>query len=427
MIIFFTMTSWIKSGNLLNPVSIFNLWWGFFIIVSTMELDVLRVPTFKAYKLFTLSMAMFSLGSLTFLSGEKNQIEKINVEEKQAIPLKLRLFYYSQILMTFFLLFYLYKAVGMLKSMDPGSFRSLVFDDSGVLGNRRVYFFYIILPILHTSTFTSFAGVFYNRIKKRYMFLSVFNLLLYSMIEVGRTQIFIGLMGFSLGVIYIIHIKKFRIKFTHVIVAFIPILFLVLMSAFRKSFTAGSKSVFMIVFEYFVWYFTGAFTAFDYFLDFCKEGISRDYSYIRAVFAGIDDYLLPITRRIFDNFRTINNDIHDFSKIYRSLGGVAGRHNSHFTMLMAFMWDAGYYGIIIFPYIFGAIISKVFNSFRKKHSISTLAILLLLTYLSLIGIMRWELRYVWSWGTLAGIFFISQKFVIRSSTIKKPLIPEKNV
>lgn len=411
------LLSWLKSENLFNPVSIFNMWWGFFIFVATLDLGGLRIPSVKALLLLVLSQAMFSLGGLTFISPEKKLLGPRDPKNLKNAPLALRIFLPLQILLTFFLLIYLVKAIGMLRSMDPGSFRALVFDNSGVMGENRKYFFFIILPSLYASAFTSITGVFFYRVKLRYLILSLSNLILYSMVTIGRAPIFIAIMGFSFGLIYVYQLKKIKIKFRYVLLVSIPVIYLISMSVYRKAYMSGSKTVFTMLSEYIVWYFTGAFTAFDYFLDFCKEGVAREYSYGRAMIAGIEDYFYPILRRIFPGYTPVNEHIHDFTKIFRSLGGAATHHNSHYTMVMEFMWDAGYYGVVILPYIFGAIIAKVYNSFRTNHSIATFASLILLTYLSLMGIMRWELRYVWSWGTLAGIFFLAHKFVVRKTPV----------
>jgi len=409
----FIFLSWLKSGSFFNPVTIFNLWWGFFLFVSSLELAGLRLPSMRAYYLLFLAVTMFSLGGITFISGKKYPLKPVPDINKFIKPYKLTVFLYFQILMTIFLLIYSQKAVSMLASMDPGQYRAIALDESGIMGDNRKYFFYIVLPSLYINAFVSICGVLYGRIKKRYLLLALFNLLLYSIVTIGRVPVFIAMMGFSFGVIYLAQIRKIKIRLIYVLIALIPVIFMVSMSVFRKSHASGSKGILDIFLSYFVWYFTGPFTAFDYFLDFCKEGIGYQYSYARAIFAGLEDFFDPITRRVFSGYQPINESIHGFVSNFRSLGGTATHHNSHYTMLTEFMWDAGIYGIIIYSYLFGAILSKVYNSFRTKHSISNFAILLLLTYLSLMGIMRWELRYIWSWATLAGIFLFSQKFIVK--------------
>jgi oligosaccharide repeat unit polymerase len=412
----FMLLAWIKSGNFFNPVTIFNIWWGGFIFMSTRDLAGLRMPTERAYILILFALCTYSLGGISFLSPVKRKLGSDKTVKHSSLPVKLKIFLYLQILFTVLLLFYASKAISILRNMDAGSFRALVFDEGGIFGSNRKYFMYFILPSLYTNAFLCTSLVFKGAIKKRFLIVSLLNLILYSMITVGRVPIFIAIMGFSFGLVYIMQIKKIKIKPTYIIAAAAPVVFIFLMSIFRKNYMTAAKDPLTIFAEYFVWYFTGAFTALDHFLDFVKPGEHYDYSYFRAVFAGIEEIFYPLSKRIFSGYASVNDSIHDFTKIYRSLGGAASRHNSHFTMLLAFMWDAGIYGVLIFPFIFGSIVSSVYNNFRIFHKTSTFASLLLLTYLSLMGIMRWELRYIWSWMTLFMIFFFSKKFILKAES-----------
>jgi oligosaccharide repeat unit polymerase len=412
----FIPLSWLKSGRLFNPVTIFCAWWCFFIFVSSLHIVNMNAPTPRVYYHLLLAVVMFCTGGITFLSPASAELKRSEPGNFYIKPVKLRLFLFFQLLITLLLFVYLNKAINMLKSMDPGSFRGLVFDEGGVLGANRKYFMYIILPSLYINAFISVAGVLYGRLRMPYMVIALFNLILYSAVTIGRSPIFIALMGFGFGVIYLSQIKKIKIKPLYVILVSLPVIYMVSISIFRKSYSSGSTSALTIFANYFVWYFTGPFTAFDHFLDFMKEGRDYDFSYFRAMVGGIEDFVYPLLKRIFPGFTPINEYVHGYTKIFRPLGGFVSHHNSHYTMVMEFMWDAGYFGIIIYPYIFGSVIAKVYNSFRKNHSIASFGILLILTYLSIMGVMRWELRYIWSWATIAGIIFFSQKFYVMKTS-----------
>jgi oligosaccharide repeat unit polymerase len=412
----FIPLSWLKSGRLFNPVTIFCAWWCFFIFVSSLHIVNMNAPTPRVYYHLILAVVMFCIGGITFLSPGSVMLEKRQPGSVYKKPLKLRLFLAFQVILTVVLLFYAHRTFNLLKTLDPGTFRGLVFEEGGILGANKKYFMYIILPSLYINAFISVAGVLYGRLKIPYLIVAMFNLILYSTITIGRSPIFIALMGFGFGIVYFSQIKKIRIKPAYVIFAAIPVIYLISMSVFRKGLTAGSSSVLTIFTNYFVWYFTGPFTAFDHFLDFFKEGINYDHTYFRAVTAGLEEIFYPLLKRIFPGFRLVNDSIHDYTKIFRPLGGFVSHHNSHYTMVMEFMWDAGYFGIIFYSYAFGAVIAKVYNGFRVNHSISELGILLILTYLSLMGVMRWELRYIWSWGTIIGIFIFSQKFIFKKTS-----------
>jgi oligosaccharide repeat unit polymerase len=410
----FVFLSWVKSGRLMNPITIFCLWWYFFIFISSLHLVNMNAPTPRVYYHLLAVVTFFCIGGISFLRPNNDKLkQKLSSVPDTDKALKLKIFMVIQILFTLLLLIYLRKAFIMLKTLDPGTFRALVFDESGVLGSNRKYFISIVLPCLYTSAFISLSGVLLGRIKLRYLMLAMTNLVLYSAVTIGRTPIFIALMGSGLGIVYLIQIRKIRIKPAYVILAALPAVYLLYMSIFRKGLKAGDSSSFQIFANYFVWYFTGPFTALDHFLDFFKEGSSYDHSYFRAVTAGLEEMFYPFLKKTFTHFKPINDSIHDYTKIFRPLGGFVSHHNSHFSIVLEFMWDAGYFGLIIFPYMFGAVVAGAYNSFIRKRSISSMGILILLTYLSLIGIMRWELRYIWSWGSLLGIFIFSHRFVVK--------------
>ena len=126
---------------------------------------------------------------------------------------------------------------------------------------------------------------------------------------------------------------------------------------------------------------------------------------------------LPLIRKFFRFYKDINPSFHEITAPFRSLGGPATHHNSHFTMLYTFYRDAGIIGIILYSYLLGAINSVIFNRFRKNTSILNFTILILLTYLSIIGTMRWELRYSWGWLIMIGSFFVIKKFVVKKTTL----------
>jgi hypothetical protein len=167
---------------------------------------------------------------------------------------------------------------------------------------------------------------------------------------------------------------------------------------------------------------TGPFTAFELFLDNFRINYEWDYSVARGLLAGLEEVFKPLISRISPDYIPINDEFHDITKVYRSLGGKAIGHNSHYTMLYTFFRDAGLYGVILYSYLLGVVNAFLYNKFRSERDISSFSLMVILLYLSLIGITRWELRYTWSWLTIIGILVISNRFVIRSD--KGTLCPE---
>ncbi|MFO7811199.1 MAG: O-antigen polymerase [Candidatus Delongbacteria bacterium] len=416
ILIFSVFFSWLKSGNIINPLTLFVLWWGTFIFVSSLNLIGMNIPSMHTYYLIFLSMSMYAAGSITFLPYQNRMRKDITAQKsKYTLPLKLKIFLILQFALTVFLISYSGKALSMLRTMDPGTFRALVFTDEGIFGANKKYFTFIISPSLYISCFIITSGVFIKKIPKYFLVLSFINLMLYSSITAGRAPIFIATITLLLGFLYNLNFKKIDLKLRYILMIAVPLIFVVWMSVFRKSFTAGSKSIYDIFLEYFIWYFTGPFTAFDYFLHNMKGGINYDHSVIRGVFAGLEDLFDPLLEKLFPGFTQINESFHSFTRTFRSLGGAASRHNSHYTMLYTFVRDAGTYGVVIFSYLFGAVVASVYRCYIKRQTLTNFSVLLILTYLSIIGTMRWELRYIWSWASILGILFLTKKVVVEKN------------
>ena len=406
--------SWLKSETIFNPTSIFISWWGLLVFISSLNLIGMRLPSMQTYNLLLLTMTCFSIGSITFMNPKPIK-KKLKVKFLRNHNLKLVLFFLFQIVITITLLLLLRKTVSILTTLNPGTFRGLVYSEDGIFKGHKLFVSYILRPSLFISTFISISGVILGVLKKRYMVIAFINMLLYSMVILGRSSIFMIMLSLIFGIIYIMTIKKIRIQKKYILLLFLPLVALVYMSVFRKG-ENNTQPVIEIFKTYSVWYFTGPFTAFDYFLHTYKPEIDYDYSIIRGVTAGFEQMLLPFIKKAFSFYKDINAPFHEITAPFRSLGGPATHHNSHFTMLYTFFRDGGVFGIIIYSYLLGMINSIIFNKLRFNTSLYNFALMILITYLSIIGVMRWELRYSWSWMIIIGTFFVVKQFVIGKTT-----------
>jgi oligosaccharide repeat unit polymerase len=404
--------SWIKSERLINPVSVFSIWWCGFIFLSTFKLIGMRLPSDYTYTLMISSVAMFAVGGITFLKPS-SQSKKVNVKQDHHIILhkKLKMFFAFQFVCTLILLYYLSKSASMLKSMDPGVYRNMLFTEFSIFGHFKIAMTYIVEPSLYVSAIISSAGIFLYKFPKYILALSLFNLVLYSGVTLGRAPVFIAVMCLTIAFVFSLSEKKFAFKFRYLILALIPLLFIGWISLFRKN--TWDIKAFLVLRDYFIWYLTGPFTAYELFIDNFKYSNDWDYSYIRGVFAGLEEIVKPVIKRIDPSYGFINDSFHEITKVFRSLGGKAIGHNSHYTMVYEFTRDAGLYGVFLFSYILGSANAFLYNRYRSDMSIKSFSLFIILLYLSLMGITRWELRYTWSWLTIFGIILISEKFVLR--------------
>jgi oligosaccharide repeat unit polymerase len=413
------LLAWVKSGSIINPVSFFILWWGLFVFISGLDLVGIRMPRSETFNLILLAMTMFSVGSITFLSGSKTSYSIFMYDGKTisnilSVNLKLKIYLYFQIFVSFALLLFLYKGVGMLKNLDPGTYRYLVYTDYGIFEGHKLLLNYIIRPSVFATAFVTLAGIYLNILPKRHLLLSVMNIFLYSIVILGRSAVILIIICSFIGFLYLVTIKKIQIKKKYIIMFAVPIVFVILLSVFRKKY-ASAKSGTDILTDYFIWYLTGPFTAFDYFVSVYKEGVDYNFSIVRGLLAGIEDIIEPFVRIIFKDFNQLNRSFVDILGTYRDFGGPATHHNSHYTMLFTFFVDAGITGVIFFSYILGCINSILYNSFRQTASLFNFSALILVTYLSMMGSTRWEFMYSWPWLTLIFVYFLSKKITFQTN------------
>jgi len=306
------------------------------------------------------------------------------------------------------------KGIDMLKTLDPGTYRYLVYTDSGIFEGHKLLLNYIIRPCVFATVLIALSGIYLNVLPKRHLLLSVINIFLYSLVILGRSAVILVIICSFIGILYLITIKKIHIKKKYIIMFAVPIVFVILLSVFRKKY-ASAKSGTDIIVDYFIWYLTGPFTALDYFISVYKESADYNFSVARGFFAGIEDIIEPFVRIIFKEFNQLNRSFVEILGPYRDFGGPATHHNSHYTMLFTFFIDAGISGVIFFSYLLGSINSFLYNSFKQKASIFNFSALILVTYLSMMGSTRWEFMYSWPWMTLIFIYLLTRNIVFEKN------------
>ena len=176
------------------------------------------------------------------------------------------------------------------------------------------------------------------------------------------------------------------------------------MSLFRNS--KGSDTASTVLTRYAVWYTTGQYTAFDLFLRNYHPGIDYNYTYFGTVYAGLEEVAAPIIRRITNNHTFVDEGIFKITAPFRPIGNRVS-HNAMYTMLINFYKDYNYFGVFFYSYLWGAINAFVYNRFFKKPSLSSLSILLLITYTLIMSAIRWEPMLDWFWFALFVVFLVT--------------------
>ena len=407
LIIFFVFLSKIKSGSFINPVLIFSFFWGGSILLSSFDLADIIMPSMRTYYYLLLAFVMYSLGSLTFLN-KVNRQEVIKMKFKT--PFLMHCLFYFQIIVMVILLYFIRKGLAMIATMGPGGYRGLVYDTSGVFGSFRMYIEYLVQPAIYLFVIISVSGFFLKVLPKKNLFLAVLNIMLYSIATLGRMPFLLLFFSFIFGFLYLNSVANLKLTKKYLILILLPVVLILTMSVFRQNKNTGS--VVDIIWNYFIWYFTGNFTMFDYFLNNYTAGIDYDYSYFRAFSAGIENFFSPLSNKIIPNYYEINKSLHEITKVFRNAGGGKA-HNSNYSMLYAFYRDAGVIGVAFYSYVIGVINSWVYNAFSKKITLFNLSTLLFFTYMMIFCVLRWNFRYKWFWIVMIGLILVLKRYVIK--------------
>jgi len=405
--ILFSLLSKIRTGTFFNPLFIYITWWCGWLFISTLGLNGIYLPSENTYLVLLLSVFMTSIGAITFL----NQADRKQYEIFNNINFKSKYFLYFQFILTIILLFYLNRGIGLLQHTNVVDYRGNVFTNSGVFGSLQYYirnYFYAILLI---NMLITISGVYLKQIKKRTLILSSLNIVIYMGITLGRFPVVFLALSLTFGFIYLKNIMNFKINFKVYTIVIILLLIISAMSIFRKS-DYNTESGVEIVSDFVVRYFTGSFVAFDRFLNTHKIGVDFDYQVCRATFAGIDEPIVMALKKIGKKVPNTRLAIGKYANTFFNIGNNQS-YNAFYTMNLYFYWDGGLIGIVIYAYLFGVSLALAFNNFINRINIINLSILLLLTYFSVIGTLRWEFMNPWAWITLFGLILLLKKFTLK--------------
>ena len=424
--IFFVVASKYKTGTFINPVAIFTSWWGFTVILSSLDLIGLYFPSIETFQIILFAIVMFGLGSFTFIESNfdfSNKTKMANMNDnllrfsEESTSTKLQIYFYFQIFISIVLLLFLKKGLGMLMTMDSHTYRTLVYSEAGIFEGYKLFVKYILKPAVYFSFPAALAGVYLGVLKKRFLYITLLNIVLYSTVIIGRFAFFMVILSFFFGFFYVKDLKNLKFKIKYIIILLIPISLVISMSLFRTG--NDSLSILDLISDYFVWYFTGNYTIFDYFLNTVDHGVEYNFTIFRATFGGIEEILSPFIKKLLTkDFDSVIKSIHEFTTVFRNIGG-GKNHNSNYTMLFTFYRDGGVLAVGIYTYLFGVVNSLVYNNYRKKATISNLTVVIFLTYLSIMGVLRWEFMYAWAWFVIFySIYFLKNYYKIYKSNVE---------
>lgn len=381
--------SYLRTETFINPVSILSVWWGMTIIIAIFNPIELNYPRKSTFILIISSYFFMNMGGLTVL---KKTIINQTFQDENYKSLFLSAYTAGHIILFVVLLFFLRKAFGMLLNLDPNLYRYLVYQDAGIFGDNRTYVKLFIRPLVYSGIVIGISGLYLKNIPKYLGYLCITNSIMYSIVIVGRFNFIFIFFSLFFGFVYARRVKEIKLTKRLGFILISPILLILAMSIFRG--TGRSKTISDILIKYAVWYTTGQYTALDYFLNNYYYNYDYSYSYVATIFSGVEDVLRPVIIRLFPRYDFYNNDILKIVGQFRPIGNNTA-HNSMYTSLLNFYKDIGILGVVVYSYSWGAISAFIYNNFFRRPNLPNLSMLLLVTYLLIMTVIRWEPMFAW--------------------------------
>lgn len=379
----------------------------------------------KVYILWIINVFIF-VGVLILKSNKRKEISNILISENTIEKiLKSKIILYGQMVLFLVLLFYSYKFNSVVNSIgDASQIRMAKF--TFLFGSyiETIFYNYVIVLLYKTMIIITSILIVNKKIKNPITILGLINLMLYSTIGYGRMNLY----EFLLFILFAYIIcsskeKKFKLNLKSLIriATIIIIIFSIglIVTAVRLGIEITDfNKIYNIVMkkqiEQLITYFIGGFRALDIFLENGFNSIGK-YTLGRATFAGIDEMIeifLTVLGKEYSSF----NSIVGLETQANIIIGNNISFNAFYTCLMNYTSDFGYFGVIIYPLLYGNLVYYCLKNEIKNKSIISKILLIYVLMNTISTIYRWNYQFGETIFILI-IYIIANKIKIKKKQI----------
>ncbi len=400
-----------QEHRLLYPGTIFNLWWGIIIAVDVINPYKLYQISNEAIWIITLGWLVFNIVCIISLSKKKTAWNINASENNQPITFECNVsnlsnkLYTVQIILIISLIPLLVRIIPLYFNYSVLEIRNAAaaaeFSDSMVYMTtfeRLFYFHWIVFPLIKSLFTVTLILWLIRKIKPKVFLLSIINMILVILISGSRLPAFFVaiMMIFS-----VIEFEKHRInkqqqviyksfnKKKKAIGLFIlfAIIYMGINGYLRSSTTTTlissmTKSI--------VVYFTGGMHLFSSALENKDAFGLNEHSYFIITFRGIFAIISQLLYYL--SGRTIPLFIDKFTLSYLDTNYLISDTisiNAFPTMYYYFMRDMGILGIIIFTGLFAFASNRIYRTYLKTRTVSSLVFLMEIGYIILFSVCCW--------------------------------------
>lgn len=408
----FTLISYDRLKSFRNHYVIFNIWWVFLLLWITFISTGLNPLSSYIQLIVFLGLISFNFSLFT----TRYKIPNIKVEVSNLL-INMKFFIGLQILVLYFLIPYFIKSLFIIQTNTLAHVKAGLTETFSEAPLEVLKIYWFCEPMVIASIIISCFFYFFKKGQNLSLFLTVVNVILFSVAFGGRIQMF----RMSFIIILFIFLspliavaRKFVKRKTKRILILILGLF-VLMTVFTEQRSWDSQVNYLKTFDI---YFVGSLSLLDFYLENSGEfNIEKNHLFGRASLASfIDPFILAGSQLGLLDLSTqdmggniINSVISKSHKI-----GVNHELNAFSTMYYPFIRDFGIYGIVIFPFLFGCILNWLLKHLFLTQNILYFIAYIMLCFIMVFGSIRWELVNFWPFGALFFSFLIFKDFDIRA-------------
>lgn len=394
---------YVKSGHVINPVSVIVGWWCFWLVVANVNPVGLYLPSGYTQFLYLLMLGSVTAGALL----SKALTTETPEAENERILRKWRWVVIGLVPLFVVISLLFYKAYSTYLTNPLGVSRSDIFSTGVLFPNSIASLVYtsITRPILLAGAIASITFL----VLKRRKYLVVIVVTLYMMDAImmfGRKDIYLFIflsfliLFVSVGKSAGSHIARIRRLGMIVVIGLSSIVILVTVWRLGDTFDVGS-----VVERYVVQYHTGGFTVFDQERLDPDSRLNEKLTLGRASLGTIEkSTVILLFRKVDPSVQSVVNENGAYLSKFRRIGyGEAGEGvylNAFNTILYTMYMDGREVYVILLSMLFGYFMMGHYLAWKRQRRAHSLMVSSLLAGIAFIGLFNSPLMGAHLWGTL---------------------------
>lgn len=397
--------------SIINPNTIFNLWWFIITFFSLFGFSGINVPSNLTYFYIFIGILFFNVGTYLnciIMGKRKRKLDKELSWNISIKNIKLNQIIIFNIICLIIMLPYTLKAISIIASSGFQYLRILAFNESNDFINSTLIhavFQYIVNPFFLVVTI---LGVIFSLKQNRVhilLYLSFINAIVESITFGARTPIS-RIIEFYVIIYFLLKLNNknntIKIKKIFIVILIIPIIYLTLE---RGGIDFDFLNQFAI-------YYVGSFSLLDFYITNSTYFIfNEDFLTGRAFLGGLINPIIVILSVLYNfDYKLYGGDyiITSITSINQSIGNGIFM-NAAPTWIFHLLKDLGFLGLIIYPLLFGFIVNHIYLRMIKRKDLLSIAIMSYLLYTIIKTTSGWMFLFIPTWMCIIFLIYFIKR------------------